>query len=132
MSGESAAHARLVERLIEVVRVKHSTPSGLVVFADHRSFGINRPQTIDGYLPDLYASDVPVTFRVVGEAKTADDLLSVRTALQLTAFCRHLGLYEGSYVYLAVPWHCAPRARCILRAALSEARCPVTHSVLGL
>ena len=131
MSGESLAHALLVEKLIQRVRDQHARRRDLVLFADHRSFGINRPHCVNGYFPDVYASDVPITFRVIGEAKTAADLTTPRTAVQLSAFCRHLGLYTDSHIYLAVPWHCKARARCILRAAAGDACERINLQVLG-
>jgi hypothetical protein len=116
MSGESARHVRLVEALITTVESRHQSPRGLMVFADHHRFGADRPMTIGGFTPDLFASDVPATFRVVGEAKTADDLESERSRRQVEAFLDHLCLYPDSTFYLAVPYFTAPRARFLLRS----------------
>ena len=131
MSGESATHTRLVERLIDSVRETYSFQPSLIVLADHYSFGSSRPHRINGFLPDLYAQDLPSTFRVVGEAKTASDLVSPRTALQLSAFCEHLRLYENSHLCLAVPWHCAGRARVLLRRAAGEAEARINLQVMA-
>jgi hypothetical protein len=116
MSGESAYHIRLVETLVATVRERHSTPQGIAVFADHREFGVNRPPTLGGYTPDVFACDVPSTFRVVGEAKTKADLETDRSHRQLRAFLDHLSLYPNSTLYIAVPWVVAPRARFILKS----------------
>lgn len=116
MSGESLAHAKLVEKLIVAVREKHRAARGLLILADQHEFGDDRPWSIDGFTPDVYASDVPVTFRIIGEAKTTDDLVTDRSWRQLNAFYRHLALYEGSTFYLAVPWRAAARAQAIVTA----------------
>lgn len=115
MSGESAKHVFLVEKLIETIERQHRPPRGLMVFADHHRFGDDRPPTIGGYTPDVFASDVPATFRVVGEAKTPSDLETERSRRQIIAFLDHLVLYKGSTLYLAVPYFAAPRARAILK-----------------
>ena len=120
MSGESARHVRLVEALIRTVESRHQPPRGLLIFADHHRFGTDRPPTIGGFTPDLLASDLPETFRVVGEAKTPADLETERSRRQVLAFLDHLALYAGSVFYLAVPILSAPRARSLL--------CSVRHS----
>jgi hypothetical protein len=88
---------------------------GLLLLADHADFRLNRPLTIGGFLPDLFASDLPVTFEVVGEAKTFPDLESDRSARQIRAFLDHLAVRSGSNFYLAVPPFTAARARAVLR-----------------
>lgn len=118
MSGESASHVRLVERLIALVRTRHQPPRGLLLLADHRDFGSDRPPTIGGFLPDLFASDLPVTFEVVGEAKTFPDLESDRSRRQIVAFLDHLAFRPGSTFYLTVPPFTAVRARTIVRSLL--------------
>jgi hypothetical protein len=115
MSGESARHVYLVETLIETVERRHRPPRGLMIFADHHRFGSDRPPTIGGFTPDLFASDVPETFQVLGEAKTASDLESERSRRQIIAFLDHLALYKGSIFYLAVPYFTAPRALWLAR-----------------
>jgi hypothetical protein len=115
MSGESQRHVRLVEVLIETINRRHANGRDLVIFADHPRFGTDRPAQIGGFTPDVFASDIPATFRVVGEAKTASDLESERSQRQLVAFLDHLALYPRSTLYLAVPWLIAPRAHGLIR-----------------
>lgn len=116
MSGESKRHVYLVEKLIQEVERRHYHPRGLMIFADHHRFGSDRPQTISGFTPDVFACDLPATFRILGEAKTPVDLESVRSRRQMTAFLDHLALYQKSTFYLAVPYFTAPRARFILKS----------------
>jgi hypothetical protein len=115
MSGESAQHVSLVERLVATVEQRHQTARGIVVFADHHRFGRNQPPTIGGFKPDLFAQDLPETFRIVGEAKTSDDFRSERSLLQIEAFLNHLCLYGNSTFYLAVPWFLKGRANHVIR-----------------
>ena len=114
MSGESALHVRLVERLIHHVRLHHVPPRGLLLLADHHAYGSNRPGTIDGFAPDVFASDLPATFEVIGEAKTPLDLESPRSARQIAAFLDYLALRPNSNFYLSVPPFTAARSWTIL------------------
>lgn len=119
MSGESLIHVRLVERLIRHVQERHECPRGLLLLADHHEFGSNRPATIDGYTPDVFASDLPVTFEVVGEAKTPYDLESHRSRRQISAFLDYLALRPNSTFYLAVPPFTKRRCEAVLNSLLS-------------
>lgn len=130
MSGESALHIRLVEKLIHEVRQRHSDGGDIAIFADHHSFGRNRPTRIGGFFPDLFASDIPETFRVVGEAKTESDLKTDRSERQLAAFLDHLALYPKSAFYLAVPWLLVPRAHSIMKTLRRSAHETVSVEVL--
>lgn len=131
MSGESAQHVYLVETLIEMVESRHRPSRGLMVFADHHRFGSDRPPTIGGFMPDVFASDVPATFRVIGEAKTPSDLETERSRRQILAFLDHLALYEGSTFYLAVPYFTAPRARFVLKSARRAEHDAVATEILA-
>jgi hypothetical protein len=104
MSGESALHVGLVERLIATVETRHQTVQGIMIFADHHKFGVNQPPTFGGFKPDVFAQDLPATFQIIGEAKTASDLKEERSSRQITAFLDHLALYPNSSFYLGVPW----------------------------
>jgi hypothetical protein len=130
MSGESVRHVRLVEKLIQNVEAHHQSPRGLMVFADHHRFGGNRPPRIGGFTPDLYAHDLPATFRVVGEAKTPDDLISDRSSMQLRAFLDHLALHPGGVLYLAVPFFSVARANLVLHTIRTAEHASVTIRVV--
>ena len=122
MSGESFRHVSLVKRLIDVIHAQHNTAGRFLMLADHHSYGADRPPKIGGYTPDVFASDVPETFHVLGEAKTSDDLDSDRSARQITAFLEHLTLRPASRLYLAVPWLCLPRAQGLVLGLRYEVR----------
>lgn len=127
MSGESSRHMRLVEKLIAGVRERHAPARGLMMFADHYTFGRNRPPQIGGFTPDLFAHDLPMTFHVIGEAKTPDDLETDRSLRQIRAFLDHLALYPGGSFYLAVPWYSAGRASLVLNSLRQPLQAAATH-----
>lgn len=116
MSGESARHRLLVERLLDAVEARHRGDRSVVIFADHHRFGSELPPMIGPFTPDVLVTSVPATFRLIGEAKTRDDLESERSRRQLTAFLDHLALHPPSALWLAVPFHVAPRARLLIRS----------------
>lgn len=125
MSGESAQHIGLVEQLIEAVESRHQTRRGIMIFADHHKFGVNQPPMIGDYKPDVFAQDLPETFRVIGEAKTPNDFKQERSVRQIGAFLDHLALYPNSSFYLAVPWFLKGRANYVIRELLR----PEHHSI---
>lgn len=125
MSGESAQHLSLVERLVAIVEARHQTKQGIMIFADHHRFGRDQPPMIGGYKPDVFAQDLPATFRVIGEAKTANDFLQARSIRQIGAFLDHLALYPNSCFYLAVPWFMKGKANYVMHSL----RRPEHHAI---
>jgi len=115
MSGESDEHVLLVTHLRKFVNREHGAAGNLALFFDGQVRGRERPLRIGGYLPDLYAEDVPRTFVVMGEAKTHRDLVSPRSRRQIGTFVRHLALYESAFFYLAVPTLAKPAATTLIR-----------------
>jgi hypothetical protein len=130
MSGESLLHVRLVERLIKHIRNRHECPRGLLVLADHHEFGDNRPGTIEGFTPDVFASDLPATFEVLGEAKTPDDLMTDRSRRQLSAFLNYLAVRPNSTFYLAVPPFTKSRSEAILKTLLTPKHASISIEVI--
>ena len=84
--------------------------------------GCEKPPFIGQFRPDLYASDTPTTSVIIGEAKTALDLETFHSRQQIIAYARHLALYQGSTLILAVPWQLRARAETIMSQALETAR----------
>jgi hypothetical protein len=132
MSGESALHVRLVERLVATIEREHANRRDFVIFADHHAHGRNRPPQIGGYTPDVYASNIPATFRIIGEAKTAKDFKSDRSQRQIIAFFDHLSLYPHSSFYLAVPWTVVARARYVIKSLRRPEHGEVLTNILHL
>jgi hypothetical protein len=83
-------------------------------------YGSNRPPTVGGgFVPDVFANDVPETHRIIAEAKTAQDCETVRSLKQIESFLRHLKVFPGKRFYLAVPRSFQARARFLL-ASIKE------------
>jgi len=74
-----------------------------------------RPPKVAGFIPDVYASNVPTTMMLIGEAKTAADLETKHSRAQIAAFLKYLALTPGGLFVLAVPVAVKPRARWLLR-----------------
>ncbi|MGA8610697.1 MAG: hypothetical protein WB760_03065 [Xanthobacteraceae bacterium] len=101
-----------------------------MLFADHRSYGPNQPPMIGGHKPDVFAQDVPETFRVIGEAKTPNDFKDDRSMRQIAAFLDHLALYPNTSFYLAVPWFLKQRARNVVHELKNGSHDTVRVTVL--
>jgi hypothetical protein len=132
VSGESTLHIRLVECLIRQVQERHPTQRGLLMLVDHDRFGSDRPHRINGYCPDLFASDLPSTFEVVGEAKTPLDLERPRSHAQIVAFLDHLSLRANGWLYLCVPPLTVARAYQLLNRLKGAQHAAVNARVITL
>jgi hypothetical protein len=130
MSGESARHRFLVERLLDTVEIRHQGVRSVVIFADHHRFGSQLPPMIGDFTPDVLVTTVPATFRLIGEAKTRDDIETDRSRRQLTAFLDHLALHPPSSLWLGVPFDLAPRARVLMRSIRRAEHAGVNVEVL--
>lgn len=132
MSGESLLHIRLVECLEREVRVRHPTERGLLMLLDHDRYGSDRPHRINGYCPDLFASDLPTTFEILGEAKTGPDLDRPRSHAQIRAFLDYLSLQPRSWFYLCVPPLSVARGQQLLRQLRAPQHGDVDAKVITL
>ena len=113
---ESAQHARLVEAIVAHVERRLGKVSDIVVREDAvRPTRGERPPRLAGFTPDVYATDVPTTKTLVGEAKTAADLETKHSRTQIAAFLEYLAHTPGGLFVLAVPVGVQPRARWLLR-----------------
>ena len=131
MSGESAAHTHLVEHLIAHVSHRHPCPRGLLILADHHRFGTDRPWNIGPFTPDVFASDLPATFEIIGEAKTPRDLVTPRSARQISAFLDHLSLREQAFFYLGVPWFAVAQGQLVMKKLVRPEHAAVKVEVLA-
>ena len=114
MPGESRQHATMVQDLVSHIRKAHEPAGGFVLYSDTGTKHESLPQRVNGHLPDVFASDVPTTFHIIGEAKTHEDLRSLRSKRQIKAFLDFLSLYSNSVFYLAVPVFSHPYAKYLL------------------
>ena len=101
--SESDVHKRLVEMIIKYVGEK--VGNDLACFIESDVFD-DRPLpalTKEGFRPDvLYEYN---GLLIIGEAKTADDVMREHSLLQYASYLRKCALYQGRAEYImAVPW----------------------------
>ena len=114
------------------MRQLHLTDRGLLMLVDHDRYGRDRPHRVNGYCPDLFASDLPVTFEILGDAKTGADLERPRSHTQIVAFLDHLSLLAAGWFYLCVPPLSVARARQVLARLRAERHRSVVTKVITL
>jgi hypothetical protein len=117
---ESSTHAALVQTVIAFAEVELGALADIAVREDAlRPLRGERPPKIDGYIPDVHATDVPTTRTLIGEAKTRADLETDHSRRQISAFLSYITKSPGGIFVLAVPLVAGPTARRLL-AALRE------------
>ncbi|MDN4631973.1 hypothetical protein QCD71_10645 [Sphingomonas sp. PsM26] len=101
------------------------------MLVDHDRYGRDRPHHCGGYCPDLFASDLPTTFEVIGEAKTSSDIERPRSHRQLAGFLEHLSVQQEAYLYVCVPHPTVVRARTIIARIRTPADAAVRVEVIA-
>ncbi len=102
--SESAIHAGLVQALIVFAEQELGNLLSLALRDDSvRPLRGERPPRIHGFVPDLFATDVPTTRTLIGEAKTKADLETDRSQQQIFAFLRYLSQTPQGIFALSVP-----------------------------
>jgi hypothetical protein len=113
--GETALHAGLVEALIAYAETEFGGLANLALRDDAvRPIRGERPPRINGYVPDLFATDVPTTATLIGEAKTKADLETDHTRTQIHAFLAYLSQTPNGIFVLSVPLSATATARRLL------------------
>lgn len=121
--SESAAHVELVDRIVGWITDQHREKRTLCVFRDGDFVGATvRPAPINNFVPDVFAEDTPPTFTTIGEAKTATDLETKRSQLQIRAFIDFLSIRPRPQLIIATPPVAINTARDIVRLAQAELR----------
>jgi hypothetical protein len=116
--SDSATHVELVHSILSFVNSNFSTTS-FVVLTDLAG-SVNKPPRINGFVPDVFAQDIPRTTVIIGEAKTSKDLETDHSRSQVEAFLRFLGAQSNAIFILAVPWPVAVTARHIAKRYLES------------
>lgn len=116
--AESAAHARLVRAILSYLELEFGPIGDLSVRDDSVSpLRCERPPRVGGFVPDVYATDVPTTITIIGEAKTISDLERERSRAQIGAFLAHLGHMQNGVFVLSVPLVAGATARRMVASA---------------
>jgi len=119
--AESIKHTALVQIIISYIGREHAHLTALGVVNDLSSpLRAEKPNRIDGFVPDVYAFDAPLTTVIIGEAKTQDDLETERSRKQLAAYLSFLGHQHTGILILAVPWQVKRRANAIVEGLRAE------------
>ena len=109
---ESATHATLVRLLIVFAQGELGALSSIAVREDSvRPLRGERPPRIGGFVPDVFANDVPTTRTFIGEAKTQADLERDHSEKQVVAFMEYLSQTSNGIFALGVPLEAAATAR---------------------
>ncbi|RUV24883.1 MULTISPECIES: hypothetical protein [unclassified Mesorhizobium] len=112
---ESITHASLVQNLIAYVEHELGNLADIAVREDAlRPIRGERPPRIEGFVPDVYATDVPTTTTFIGEAKTRRDLETEHSRKQISAFLSYLSKTPSGVFVLSVPPMTGATARRLL------------------
>ena len=110
--SESATHASLVQTIVAFAERELGTLADIAVREDVvRPLRGERPPRIEGFTPDVHATNVPTTRTLIGEAKTRIDLENDHSRQQISAFLRYLSHTAGGIFVLAVPLTAGATAR---------------------
>jgi hypothetical protein len=119
--AESNKHSALVNIIIRYIGREHTDIAAPGIINDLSSpLRAEKPNRIDGFVPDVYAFDAPLTTIIIGEAKTHADLETDHSKKQITAFLSFLGHQKTGIFILAVPWQAKRRAQTVV-ATLRDA-----------
>ena len=112
---ESGIHADLVQALIRFAERKFDGLANIAVREDSvRPMRGERPPRIEGFVPDVFATNVPTTITLIGEAKTQQDLERDHSRRQIFAFLSYLSKTQQGIFVLCVPLSASATARRIL------------------
>jgi hypothetical protein len=119
--AESTKHTALVQIIINYVAREYAQLPALGIVNDLSApLRAEKPNRIDGFVPDVYAFDAPLTTVIIGEAKTQADLETERSRKQLTAYLSFLGHQQTGILILAVPWQVKRLANTIVESLRAE------------
>ena len=113
--SESATHASLVQAVIVYAEREFGGLADIAVREDAvRPVRGERPPRIEGFVPDVFATDVPTTKTLIGEAKTQQDIETDHSHRQISAFLRYLSKTPRGVFVLSVPLAAGATARRLL------------------
>ena len=117
---ESATHAGLVQAIILYAEREFRSLADIAIREDAvRPVRGERPPKIEGYVPDVFITDVPTTTTLIGEAKTPHDVETDHSRRQIFAFLSYLSKTPRGIFVLSVPLAASATARRLL-AELNE------------
>ena len=118
---ESSAHDRLVKAILDHLNRNFGSLNEIAVREDSPSaLRGERPPMVGGFVPDVFATNVPTTMTVIGEAKTRQDLERAHSQAQILAFLEFLASTPNGVFILSVPFIAGATARRITSAAAAS------------
>ena len=112
---ESAAHADLVQAIVRYAERRFGGLANIAVLEDAvRPVRGERPPKIEGYVPDVFVTDVPTTTTLIGEAKSYQDVETDHSRQQIAAFLSYLSKTPNGIFVLSVPLAAGVTARRVL------------------
>lgn len=129
--SESNQHLRLVRLILSHIEREFAGIDALTLFDDTAEpVRREKPPRINGHVPDVYATDVPPTITIIGEAKTPRGLETARSREQIGCFLDYLAVRSNGVFILAVPLEATATARGIIGALCRERPPAQTHFVV--
>lgn len=109
MNLVASVRARIIEHFL-------NGDSGLVLSDSPGQSSENKPPQIYGYVPDVFVPRIGNNVHfIIGEAKTARDLETRHSQVQIAAFLKRCNEERDSIFILAVPWDKVPSAKSLLK-----------------
>jgi hypothetical protein len=118
---ESDVHQQLVRILVQWVRAQIQHQPDAVIYFDLVDGGEgNRPPTIGGFTPDVFARVLGLNRQWIGEAKTARDIDTQHSRQQYRTFLEHLDRQRAGVFVLAAPWRVVRYAKSLVKMIQRE------------
>ena len=127
--GESDHHIRLVDQLVKWIHDNLKIEVIDFVLKDSPA-SKEKPPNINGYIPDVYATNNSRERIVIGEAKSSSDLESRNTKSQLDALVEYCCSRSNITIVLAVPWDKVRLAKSLLRNIKKKYNCQTDSIVI--
>ena len=129
--AESQEHMLLVGNLVAYIRREFKHVFALVLLQDTANAARgDKPPILNGFVPDVFAYDVPTTITIIGEAKTSADLETDRSRAQIRTFVEFLRWRAKSTFILAVPFGLIGPARTIISSVHKDTSSELPQIVL--
>lgn len=125
--GVSDTHINLVKAMARWVSQNCQPSESAVMLLDlPEAASGDHPPRIGGYIPDLYIKSGRV---ILGEAKTPQDVETKHSREQYANYFKHLSQYPNSLFIIAVPWHCVPLAKSLIRRVQKDIDAVHVHTM---
>jgi len=120
---ESRTHIDLVKAIVNWIDTETNFPEHMAILvAAPDSQVSNQPPEISGRIPDVFGKSTALRMAIIGEAKTASDIETIRTRMQFSNYFQYLSAFHESTLVVAVPWYCVNQTKSLLRVIQKRVR----------